>query len=245
MAILEALLDALPQAPEPIRGVVTGVHWTAVTSRFCGLAASLRDENEPRRRVRGVGQLHQKSAQELAGWVLSENPLEASIGMAALNSLIEVDETQAREVNALDVLIQHGRGKNIAVIGHFPFTEQLRQAAGQLWVIEQQPRPGDYPAEAAADLLPQAHVIAITGSALTNHTLEDLLPACAPGSIRMVLGPSTPLSRVLFGFGFHYIAGSRVVNENQALLTIQQGAVFQQVQGVRRLVLSAENFFPN
>jgi len=60
------------------------------------------------------------------------------------------------------------------LVGHFPFIPKLRPAVGQLWVIEQRPAEGDYPAEAAADLIPQADVVAITSSALINHTLSLL-----------------------------------------------------------------------
>ena len=61
----------------------------------------------------------------------------------------------------------------MALVGHFPFIPKLRPAVGQLWVIEQHPVEDDYPAEAAVDLIPQADVVAITGSALINHTLDD------------------------------------------------------------------------
>ena len=80
-------------------------------------------------------------------------------------------------------------------------------------------------------------MIAITGTALTNHTIEDILRLCPPHAIRMLLGPSTPLAPVLFDYGFDYLSGARVVDEARALLTIQQGAVFPQVQGVRLLTL--------
>ena len=47
--------------------------------------------------------------------------------------------------------------------------------ARKLWVIEKNPGPGDYPAESAKDLIPDADVLAITGTAITNHSIEYLL----------------------------------------------------------------------
>jgi uncharacterized protein (DUF4213/DUF364 family) len=87
-------------------------------------------------------------------------------------------------------------------------------------------------------LIPQAEVVAITGTALTNHTLDGLLALCRPEALVMVLGPSTPLSPVLFKHGVHLISGARVVDEAAVLRTVGQGAMFQQVEGVRLLTLA-------
>jgi hypothetical protein len=56
---------------------------------------------------------------------------------AAVNSLLDVDEEIAVEINAGDGLTRHGQGKSIALVGHFPFIPDLRQSARNLWVIEQ------------------------------------------------------------------------------------------------------------
>ena len=128
----------------------------------------------------------------------------------------------------------------MAIVGHFPFIPELRPLTKALWVIEQHPSEGEHPAEAAADLIPQADVVAITGTALINHSLEGLLALCRPASFVMILGPSTPLSPVLFEHGVAMLSGAWVVDEEAALRTISQGATFQQVEGVRLVVLSKE-----
>ncbi len=58
---------------------------------------------------------------------LSERIDEASIGLAAINSLIEIVDEAIVPVNASDILMDTGRGKNIAIIGHFPFVEDLKK----------------------------------------------------------------------------------------------------------------------
>jgi uncharacterized protein len=125
-------------------------------------------------------------------------------------------------------------------VPHFPFIPKLRQAVGQLWVIEQRPSEGEYPAGAAADVIPHAAVVAITGTALINHTLNGLLALCRPDALVMVLGPSTPLSPVMFEHGATIISGARVIDEAAVLRTVGQGATFQQVEGVRLLTLARE-----
>jgi uncharacterized protein (DUF4213/DUF364 family) len=238
MSILDDLLCNLPD-DAPIRSVLVGAHWTAVCSRGCGLASTLADDRpHGHAQVREAGRLHLKSARELAEYARSHQLLEASIGVAALNSLLDVNDQPVVELNAGEVLAQHGRGKAVALVGHFPFIPRLRTVTRQLWVIEQHPSVGEHAAETAAQLIPQADVVAITGTALINHTLEGLLGLCRPGALVLVLGPSTPLSPVLFDHGVTLLSGARVVDEVAALRTISQGASFRQVEGVRLLTLT-------
>ena len=51
----------------------------------------------------------QKTARELAQYAMSDSRLEASIGMAAMNSLIEINADECLELNALNVLEEKGR----------------------------------------------------------------------------------------------------------------------------------------
>ncbi len=242
MSILQELLASI-QEDAPVRTVCVGVHWTLVCSRGCGLASTLiGDQPHGHEKVRDVGRLHQKSARELAEFARSDNLLEASIGLAAINSLLEVDPQRSVQINAAEVLLEHGMGKKVAVVGHFPFISRLRQAVAQLWVIEQRPAAGEYPAHAADEIIPQADVVALTGSALINHTLDALLELCQPQAVVMVLGPTTPLSPLLFQHGVGILSGARVVDEAAALRTISQGATFQQVEGVELLTLMRRDF---
>lgn len=235
--ILDDLLSTLPRDPVPVRSVLVGVHWTAVCSRHCGLATTIISSkpHDHTTFVHGVGNLHHKTAQELAEYSRSENRLEASIGVAAINSLLFMEDRHAVEMNASEVLEKKGAGKNVALVGHFPFIPKLRRSVGNLWVIEQHPIEDDHPAQAASDLIPKADIVALTGSALINHTLDDLLSLCRLDALVMVLGPSTPLSEVMFDHGAAIIAGSQVIDEVAVMQTVGQGATFQQVKGVRKL----------
>jgi uncharacterized protein len=237
MNLLTDLIDSLT-VNAPVRSVLVGAHWTVVCSRHCGMASTITgDKPHGHEKVRDVGSLHQKSARELAEFAFSENLLEASIGLSAINSLLEIDEEHSVEINAGEVLTRRGQGRKVALVGHFPFIPDLIQVASRLWVIEQHPSVGEYPPAAAEEFIPQADVIALTGSALINHTLDGLLALCSPLALVMVLGPSTPLSPLLFDHGVTLISGSRVVDEQAVLRTVGQGGTFQQVEGVRKLTL--------
>lgn len=238
MDILKELLAQLPREVR-VRNVLVGAHWTVVSSLGCGLASTiLGSKPHGHDKVRFVGDMIGMNAWELAQLALSDNLLEASIGIAAINSLIQVELKPTKDVNAGDVLIELGRDKNIALVGHFPFIPRLQEIARNLWVIEQNPSPGEYPANHAPDLISQADVVAITGSAIINHTLGKLLPLARRDVPVLILGPSTPLSPILFKYGATLISGTRVINEEAVIRTVSQGATFQQVLGVQLVTLS-------
>jgi uncharacterized protein (DUF4213/DUF364 family) len=240
MKILEDLLDYVSPPTASLRDVVIGAHWTSVLTRGCGLATTMADpppHTGPS--VRTAGKLIEQTPAELIQLVRSEALMEASIGMASINSLIEIDEERCSEVNAFDVLAQQGEGRDIAVIGHFPFVPKLKEIARNLWVLEQRPRPGDLEADRAAEILPRCQVVGITSTAFINHTLESLLALCR-GAFVMLLGPSTPLTPLLFDYGIAAISGSLVVDEAQVVRYVTQGATFQQLHhaGIRLLTLT-------
>jgi hypothetical protein len=104
--ILQDLLGKLSD-DAPVRCMLVGAHWTVVCSRYCGLASTVFEEkphDHARVRVRDAGCLHLKSARELAEYARSDNPAEAGIGVAAINSLLQIDERYAAEINAAEVL---------------------------------------------------------------------------------------------------------------------------------------------
>ena len=238
MKILDDLMGSLA-ADAPAREVRVGRFWTAVWSRGCGLASTTGpgEHAHGTRFVRGAGGLVGKSTFELARLAYSDSPLEAGIGLAAINSLLEVDESCCVEVNAGDLLVERGRDKKVALVGHFPFVPALREAAAHLWVLELRPQPGDAFACEAGAIVPQADIVAITGSAFINHSLEDLLRLCRANSFVMVLGPTTPLSPILFDHGAGVISGTQVVDPELALRCASEGATFRQIRGVRLLTM--------
>ena len=245
MTTIESLLSSVT-FDSPVRQVCLGPFWTAVVLDTepvrCGLASTLRRathaEGPP---VPRAGRLLEHSGQELAGWLSSSSLLEASIGMAAFNALLEVDDTSCSEVNAERLILEQGNGRRVAIVGHFPFVERVRQEAAECWVIELNPRPGDVPAEQADLILPQADVVALTGTSLINHTFDDLIGLCRPDAYVILLGASAPLSPVLFEHQVDAICGTRVEDVSAVLQAITQGATFRQLPGKRLLTMVGES----
>ncbi|MBW1774820.1 MAG: hypothetical protein JRJ82_18315, partial [Deltaproteobacteria bacterium] len=165
MKILEDLISTL-DLDASVKDIRQGVFHTGVMTRNCGLAATLPKDALQQKPplVKEPGALVQKSPFELVQMAHSESILEASIGMATINSLLDIDEEDYFELNARDLIVEKGKGKRIAIVGHFPFIPKLRKTAKELWVIEKNPREGDFPESDAEKLIPQADVVAITGT---------------------------------------------------------------------------------
>jgi uncharacterized protein (DUF4213/DUF364 family) len=240
MSIVEQLLASLPAGPVALRDVRIGPFWTVVWSELgAGLASTQHGAHTPHghQGVRWAGDLLQHSTQELAALLRCDSPLEASLGMAAVNALLPVDEAALTDRNASQEIIQRGRGKRVVIVGHFPFIPQVRKAVGHLDVLELHPGPGDLPASAAIDVIPEADVVAITGTALLNNTFDALIALCHPEAFVLMLGPTTPMSALLFDCGVHLLAGTVVTDPPAALATASQAAIFPQMRGVRLVTM--------
>jgi uncharacterized protein (DUF4213/DUF364 family) len=187
--------------------------------------------------VRDVGNLTRKRALELAEYAKSESLLEASIGMATINSMIDIDESRCIEKNALEIILEKGQGKNVAIVGHFPWIPKLREKVKNLWVLEQRLREGDLPAKQADRVLPQCEVVGITGTSFINHTLEGLLNLCKEAYV-LLIGPTSPISPILFNYGIDAVCGSKIIDPDQLIRSISEGATFKEVTGVKLLTLS-------
>ncbi len=237
MKILDDLIKNLKGKDYQVKQVHTCVFWTAVITKHCGLSSTFRNEGPSHDKgVRDVGNLTQKTALELAEYAKLESLLEATIGMATINSLIDIDESTCIEKNAYEIILEKGQGKNVAVVGHFPWIPKLRERIQHLWVLEQRIREGDLPAEEAERILPQCDVVGITGTSFINHTIESLLSLCKNAYI-ILIGPTSPLSPILFEYGIDAICGSKVIDPDKLIRSISEGATFKEVTGVKLLTL--------
>ena len=241
----------LPTLPEgKITDIYIGLYWTAVLAEVdgetrCGLAATVGDDShhyttEPS--VERAGHLTELSSRELAEFVHSPILPEVSVGLATVNALLPRRPETWVDLHSKQVLAKLGAGKKVAMVGHFPYVTELRPKVGTLWVLEQNPQDGDLPASAAAEIIPQADVVAITAMTLLNRTFDDLIALCRPGVPTLVIGPTTPLSPVMFDMGATILSGSIVENPQAVLRGLSQGANFHQLRqmGVRLVSMTME-----
>ncbi|MCF8095509.1 MAG: DUF364 domain-containing protein [Desulfobacteraceae bacterium] len=248
MTIAEKLLEVVNKEAknaEPLE-IRIGLHWTvALLQRGnmaqAGISSTLETKSEHHHGgghpVNNAGFLLEQPAAELASMMHSSSLPEAGVGLATINALLDVNPDKAHEVNAADVILERGANRKVAIVGHFPFTEQVREAAETLWVLELDPRKGDIEAYRAPEIIPAADVVAITGTSLINHTFDELMGMCRLDAFVIVLGGTTPLSDVLFDFGVDAVAGTYITDPEAALKSGGQGATFKQLKGKRLLTM--------
>lgn len=243
MRVIDELLAALPRpvAEAPVDDVLVGLYWTAVrvggrlglANTWAGAPCCLATDPP------GAGQWHMQRGYDLAASLRAAQPVTASLGLAALNALLPLPTAAAVELNARDLLLARGQGRRVALVGHFAFTPALRAAARQLWVLELDPTDGDLPASAAPEVLPQAEVVGVTATTLLNGTFEDLARLFAPQALVVMLGPSTPLSPVLFDFGVDVLAGAVVTHPLPVWHAVAEASTLHGHQpGLARLTLA-------
>jgi len=242
MEIIRELIDSIRE-DAPVRDILIGAHWTAVRSRFCGMASTVMNlKPHGEECVADAGELHRKSALQLAQYLLSKNVLEASIGLAALNSLMEVKTDTLTDINAFRIVAQKGVNKHVAIFGHFPYLTEIKKTARRITVFELSPIGDEVPFEQVPIVLPDADVVAITSNSIINHTLDSILPHLRKDAFSILVGPSTPLCPLLFNYGFEMLAGVQIEDEIALFRTIGQAAIFRQVRGAKLVTLAAELF---
>lgn len=241
--IVEAILEAAADAPAAdLVDLTVGSYWTVVqTTAGAGMASSMRSETHLHGRtpIADAGTLDARTPLELTELLRSESPPEAGVGLAAANALLGPSARGMTEEKAVAILRERGAGKKVAMIGHFPFVDRLRDDCRRLWVFERglNRHDGDLGDEAMGRLLPAADVVAITATTLLNRTLSSVLARIRSDAFVMMLGPSTPMTPALHAFGIDVLCGTLVDDPGGVHRAVAQGAVTSQITGVRRMSL--------
>jgi uncharacterized protein (DUF4213/DUF364 family) len=227
MTLIDELLEAARPGDGAVADVRVGISWTGVLGGRAGRLGLAKTYAVPAHAyVRDFGRLQGKRLMELAEYVRSWNLVEAGIGLAALNAAFEPRGRSG--VNALDVIAEEGRGKKVVMVGRFPQTDAIRESAREFYVLELDPclidtERGVLPSTVADHVVPGSDIVAITGSAIANKSIEHLLRLSRDaGAYTIVLGPSTPMSDVLFDHGADAVAGVEVKDPAAVLRKISQ-----------------------
>jgi uncharacterized protein (DUF4213/DUF364 family) len=207
----------------------------AVVSRHAGVAYGFWEGGRAPISWDRLRRLEGGSARELSELAFSHDPVEASIGVAAINSLVEPSGRRI-ERNGYEIALERAAGRRLAVVGHFRFVKGIGDRVDKLWVLELRPQEGDLPAERAPEIIPLADVVVITGTTLVNHTADDLL-GLARGKTVIMLGPTTIMSPVLFEFGVSAICGVQILDPAVAIGHLKEGRSMRDLEGIRRICL--------
>lgn len=178
---------------------------------------------------------------DLATRQLSSQRLYArSLGLAAVCAGLDIPGgPRVDPGNIEDLLVREAAGREVAVVGDFPFWPRVRDSAGRAHLLELRARPEAAPQEQWPEILAACDLVAVTSTALLTRSLAWFL-ASAAGARVVLVGPSTPFSPALFGLGVHVLAGSEVLDGPAVSEGVAEGLPFRQLKrrGVRQLAWS-------
>ena len=225
MGLTEDVLSGIEDGPaEDIR---VGIKYTcARVGGRIGVAHTLYTPGHCKT-LAGAGEL---AGTKVARLALSEDPVEAVIGTAAINAQLSPSLAASNENIFKRILEMAPEFRKIGVVGEFPFVKKLDPV--RTFAFEKREVPGYLPVEKEEELIPECDLVIITGCAFSNHTLENLLRIS--NGYTMVIGPTTPLSPVLFKYGAHLLAGIRT-HDKKIMDIIGQGG------GTRNFIAFCEN----
>ncbi len=226
--IYDELIDGIPPDLR-IERCVVGMHWIAIDTAG-GLGLSMAPI-EGERQSPLAGTIAGRRVREVAQWAKSWNALEASIGVAAINAWHNRRASVEACFGPIDHLLSTTSvfseigpvvaGRKVTVIGHFPDLDQLDPIC-TLSILERKPLAGDYPDPACEYILPEQEFVFMTGVTLINKTLPRLLELSRNARVVLV-GPSVPLSPVLFAHGVSLLAGTVVRDATKVFNHIMEG----------------------
>ncbi|OPX58156.1 MAG: hypothetical protein A4E25_01813 [Methanobacterium sp. PtaB.Bin024] len=226
MKLVNDLMEAASENNSPVQDVRVGVSWTGVHGKYGGVSKTYGIPVVHGNYTRDLGNLTSKTTMELAEYVKSWNLVEASIGVAALNSMME--PRGKKDINAQDLIIEESLNKKVIMVGKFPKIDEIRSVAKEFWVLEADPtltnpKEGIITEAAAEYVFPGSDIIVITGSTLINKGLERYLNlAKQEDAYTIVMGPSTTMCDVLFDYGADMLAGVELLKPEAILRKISQ-----------------------
>ncbi len=211
MDLYDTLIDGI-DGDLTVSTVMYGLTWTAAELSDGRFGIALRNPTATVQRrfdsLEGLG------ARDAAQAVRSWNLEEASEGMAVINAFYNTRERSAGlgAGCGYDKSCTQGmavEGRKIALIGHLKLQPDALRGAESVYIIEREPKSGDYPDPACEYILPECGIVIITASAAINKTLPRLLEL-SKNAETVVIGPSAPLCPEIMRYGITRISGMTV-----------------------------------
>jgi len=234
-ALYELLQQQVAGAGERVGELTLGLTWTCCRSDAgIGLAMSPGSHT---RTLPWPGTLAGRRVDELAGWLTSWDPFEATVGMAAINSVINSRSTLPAKAEPMgygnlavfDHFRPHLSGCKVAVVGRYPGLEAWAEGL-DLTVLERTPGASDLPDPACEWVLPESDWVFLTASSITNKTFPRLAELARDAHL-VLMGPTLPWLAELAAFGVDFLAGVAVDDAAALRSTVAEGGGMRIFEG--------------
>jgi len=183
------------------------------------------------------GRLVGRLLDEALNEAMSPSPLKSAIGIAAINAasqktLFEQEYRKYKATFDVDVLdsAEIRPNDSVVMIGAFtPYIKRLKDRVESLYIIERNPKAllkggvTTYPEESSNDLLPKADVVIVSGSAVVNHTIDDILSLSGKAREIILSGPTASMiPDPLFKRGVTAIGGVKINDADRMLKVLTE-----------------------
>jgi len=230
------LREAGEHSKTRVRRVCLGLGYAGVQleTSHLGLCAVLPYELGHCTIYHRAGSLAGKTVENLAELAESWNPIEAIVGVAALNALAQLifeEKCETYEVAAGNLVnaLNIGAEDVVVVVGSFrPIIPRIKDRTEKVYVLERNPQlRGEnqtLPDTACEEYLPKASIAIITATSLANGTIDRLLELASNAREVALLGPTAPIvPDPLFRHGVTIVGTMRVKEPELALGILMEG----------------------
>jgi len=222
-----------------IRTVAISLGYTFVelNSGTMGVCFTPRSDSRSCTHYPGAGTLAKKHILELTQLMLSPNPLEKSVGIAAVNALSQMimdqesDHYRFSDTDFLNLLPFGDQRLKVGMVGNIgPFVPFLLKHASRLTIVDDNPSffPGfqenGYTISRNIGDLADVDVLIITGSSAAVGDFDAVIACAKSARFIGVVGPSAGwLPEPAFRRGVHAVAATRIIDVSGARRAILEG----------------------
>ena len=153
---------------------------------------------------------------EVAQLLLQPTGLSMALGLAAMNCAIDNSKAEIESKRIQEIVAEYGQEGETALVGNFPFTGWLRDNVRCLHLFELQENSDKLPRNQWETVLPRIKTAAITSTVFLTRYASYFLRHLQQASCIMI-GPSTPLTPLLFEENIDILAGSRIIDPERVM----------------------------
>lgn len=240
-SIYNRLLESMERTDLVIRDFVVGTEWCMVLAEdgTAGLA-KVRTEKWQRFPFQ-VDFQPGMPLKEAARGILSWNPYEAALGLAAVNAYFNREDFLSGKESAYpggrrsrgvfgQFCESHTKGKQTLMLEPYYDREELANAPGIIHILRLDTTYRDYRFDAWEELLPQADSLVISGCSLADKTAGIVASAAADAGKDIFLwGPDAPLAPALIQWGVREITGFLADDPEKCMWTVKRAGTRDEI----------------
>jgi hypothetical protein len=217
--VYQKLISSITDHTSVIEEIHLFEHWIVVkagryemSTRFSPLPGY--SENTP---DTWLGNLLGLNTAEIAkDFLASDNVLHVAAGMACLKCVIP-EITCIYMNSATNHFTELTKSLPSCFIGHFKNAADWRSEGRPVSIIELKPQDGDIHWDDSHEALSKAEIVFMTGLVLVNGTFGEVIKRTPAAKYRIIMGPTVPLTPVLFDLGIHWLGTSKLIDTPKAL----------------------------